>query len=299
LVVEKFVGGAWVTVAHICGIPFWTQAQTRRFPVVPLVDDAGANAHRYWKLVPLTTFGDTSCVECEVELLDATGVNVAPNFDQWLGPVPYSMAAPATNGVKTGNTDFINFTQSAGVFYAMGLDFFKKRDLRTVRLTARSTNMNQSMMTGRLDYSDDGINWFTYMNFGVASPWTLFAGTSVSAGKLNAAAATSLCQQNVVVNGQTYNFSFDYTKSAGSKLRIETGPGIGFTSGVLGASGTVSGSFTAQGPEFRIGADSAVFSGTIDNVVVQIGSGANLVTDGTFSITPDPIPTANQTRTFP
>jgi hypothetical protein len=299
LVVEKLVGGIWVTVADICGIPFWGQGETRRFPVVPLVDDVGANAHRYWRLVPLTNFGDGSCVEAEVELFDANDINVAPNFNKWLGPVPYSMAAPATNGVKTGFGDFINFT-GGSPWLAMGLDFFKKRDIRKVALTSRSITMTQSIRTSRVEYSDDGVTWFTKATIGVVSPWTIFAGVTISGGILTASNATNICQQTPVLTvGQTYNFSFNYNKTGGSKLRIEDGSGFPYISGVLSnGAGTLSGSFVACGTTFRIGADTASYSGTIDDIVINQGGGPNLIADGTFSTVPDPVPTANQTRTF-
>lgn len=166
MVVEKFYGGSWVTAAELFGIPFWSGSQIRRFAIAGYTDDVGANAHRYWRLTPLTTFAGTggSCAEIEIELLDATDTNVAPFFDKWLG----SASGGQTNGfdgVKTGDAYFLFDSGSPSPFGNMTVDFFKKRDLRKVRLTSRSTNLTQSIKSGRVDYSDDGTTWFEYMTF--------------------------------------------------------------------------------------------------------------------------------------
>jgi hypothetical protein len=131
---------------------------------------------------------------------------------------------------------------------------------------------------------------FDVANPAASTPWVLNAG-SIASGKYSVGGGAQLCQQNLfLVPGTTYNFSFDYTMSSGSALRISTGLTNGsntlYTSGGLGASGTVSGSFVAVsgGPYFGIEAHNALFSGTIDNVVVTTGGGPNLVSDGTFTI---------------
>jgi hypothetical protein len=165
LTVEKFYGGSWVLAAEIFGIPFWSSSQIRRFPIAGYTDDAGANAHRYWRLTALTTFAGTSgpAAEIEVELLDATDTNVAPNFDKWLGTSNVAYAPNLFDGVKTG--DNYGLFEGASPFGSITLDFFKKRDIRKVRLTSRSTNLTQSVKSGRLDWSDDGSTWNEYMSF--------------------------------------------------------------------------------------------------------------------------------------
>ena len=64
-----------------------------------------------------------------------------------------------------------------------------------------------------------------------------------------------------------------YTMSAGSKLRANNsttnGAAILATSPALGSSGTFQFDFTATGTAISIEADSAVFTGTIDNISVK------------------------------
>lgn len=300
LKVEKFFGGAWVTAAELFGIPFWNASQVRRFPIAGYTDDAGTNAHRYWRLKDLQGYGGSGATmtEIEIELLDATDTNVAPNFNKWIGTANYGYARNMTDGVIVGdNYALINYGET------VAFDFFKKRDIRKVRLTCRSTNMNQAILFGTLQWSDDGSTWNDYMTFDFTTPWTVYSGCSISSGAGQCSGASQMFQQNLgLVTGTTYNFSFDINKTAGSKLRIANGLANGanvvYTSAVL-ANGAqnISGSFVAAGPYFGIEADTATYSGTVDNVTLTTGGGPNLIQDGTFT-KPTSAPVANQQRTF-
>lgn len=106
--------------------------------------------------------------------------------------------------------------------------------------------------------------------------WTKGAGVTITGGEaVIVGGATILTQDIGMVVGETYNVTFDYTMSAGAKLRIENsvtpGADILAVTDALGASGTVSLSIVPTvGSVFVIGADTATFSGTIDNVSVQL-----------------------------
>lgn len=105
-------------------------------------------------------------------------------------------------------------------------------------------------------------------------PWTTYTGVTISGGVMNASNSTALLTQpGILTVGQTYQVTFTYTMTAGSKIRITNsatanGTNIVYVSPVLGASGTYTGYFTAVGTAFSIEADTANFSGTIDNVSV-------------------------------
>jgi hypothetical protein len=296
LTVEKFYGGSWVVAAELFGIPFWAGSQIRRFAITGYTDDVGANAHRYWRLTGLQAYSGSGglMTEVEIELLDATDTNVAPNFDKFVGTMNAGYLANITDGVIVGdNYGIINFAET------VAFDFYKKRDIRKVRLTCRSTNLTQAILKGRLEWSDDNATWNEYMSFDNTTPWTVFSGCSITGGAGSCSGAASMFEQDVLTAGVTYDFSFNYNKTAGSKLRIENGAGIAYTSAVLAnGAGTISGTFTATGNQFRIAADTATYSGTIDNAVINVtGGGPNLLADGTFT-KPSSSPGANETRTF-
>lgn len=109
-------------------------------------------------------------------------------------------------------------------------------------------------------------------SFAANSNWTL-ANATISGGVCNVASGANFLDAAAppLTIGATYSFSFDYNKTAGSKLRVANGAtggtNIVYTSAVLAnGSGTLTGTFVATGTHFRIEADTAVYSGTIDNV---------------------------------
>ena len=94
---------------------------------------------------------------------------------------------------------------------------------------------------------------------------------AVSGGKINATGAFTVISYNTaMVTGETYFMSFDYTKSSGGSLRVKASSvaDIGNTKLIqtLASSGTISGSFTADGSILSIAAQGGVFSGTLDNI---------------------------------
>jgi hypothetical protein len=106
--------------------------------------------------------------------------------------------------------------------------------------------------------------------------WTpLYGGITISGGQCNSSGGIQILTQNVpFTTGQVYNFHFDYTMTAGARLRVTNGnvnqQNVVWTSNSLGPSGTLQGSFTAVGPYFSIEADGAIFTGTIDNIFASI-----------------------------
>ena len=94
---------------------------------------------------------------------------------------------------------------------------------------------------------------------------------AVSGGKINTTGAYTVISYNTaMVVGETYFMSFDYTKSSGGSLRVKASSvaDIGNTKLIqtLASSGTISGSFTADGSILSIAAQNGTFSGTLDNI---------------------------------
>jgi len=146
-------------------------------------------------------------------------------------------------------------------------------------VTIRETNPKDA--TGFLD-TVFSFNAFTFGaelwsngNFSAAAPPpTLGSGCTISGGVLNCSGGAQLCwETGITVVGHTYRMTGSYTMSAGSKLRANNsttnGAAILATSPALGSSGTFQFDFTATGTAISIEADSAVFTGTIDNISVK------------------------------
>jgi hypothetical protein len=93
-------------------------------------------------------------------------------------------------------------------------------------------------------------------------------------GTATATAANDIVRWNAALTpGKGYQVTFNYTMSAGSKIRITNGLSNGSlivaTSAVLGASGSVTLFFLSTSDNFAIEADTAVFTGTISSIVLQ------------------------------
>ncbi|PSC06028.1 hypothetical protein SLNSH_06550 [Alsobacter soli] len=115
-----------------------------------------------------------------------------------------------------------------------------------------------------------------------ATGWTLGSNTAVTSGAAQATNATRMLTQDVgFVVGQTYTVTFDYTMTAGARLRISNsdtnGANVVYTSTVLDSAGTVTATFVATGSKLGIEADSGSFTGTLDNIrmlqVVDLATG--------------------------
>jgi hypothetical protein len=114
--------------------------------------------------------------------------------------------------------------------------------------------------------------------FNDASVWTLGTGSTISGGKLNSVNGALMCYQPIdYVNGGVYHVEFDYTCTSGVKLRV----GLANTSGgdtvVVSAPILTDGSLQHLALDFTanvgagyllIEADSATFTGTIDNITL-------------------------------
>lgn len=113
----------------------------------------------------------------------------------------------------------------------------------------------------------------TNPGFDSDTSWTKGAGVTISGGVANCSAAAMMLSQNVtLVVGRSYTVSFGYTLTAGLNIRICNslidGTGTVATVGSLGSSGTVTVNFIATGNGILLGADTAQFSGTIDNFTI-------------------------------
>lgn len=104
------------------------------------------------------------------------------------------------------------------------------------------------------DFSAGGTGWIT------GGGWTISGGQAVGA-----TATDQVAQIPVFTVGQTYRVTFDYTMSSGSGLRIDDGV-TNHPTGALAASGSVVLEFVADGVDFRLEADNAAFTGTVDNI---------------------------------
>jgi hypothetical protein len=108
--------------------------------------------------------------------------------------------------------------------------------------------------------------------FDNTSAWTL-TNASISGGVLNVTSgARFLVQTGVFTIGETYNYSLQWNSSAGVNLRIGNSPTTNAADIVVApfprGSGPQSkqGSFVAVNTAFALEADTATFSGTVDNV---------------------------------
>jgi hypothetical protein len=112
--------------------------------------------------------------------------------------------------------------------------------------------------------------------FDSAAEWTV-AGATISGGVCSTAGGGNFLSQSGVnlTSGVTYNVSLVYTttasQSAGGKLRMgSSSGGTIYTTIAPGpsASGTFSSTFVAGNTTFVVQADTVVFHGTVDNIVV-------------------------------
>jgi hypothetical protein len=100
--------------------------------------------------------------------------------------------------------------------------------------------------------------------------WTASGGWSISGSNaVGSSASNRLVQAGVFVSGKNYAIQFPYTKTAGSRLRINTNSSTFTTATLANGSGTIYGIFAADGTEFRLEADTAVFSGTLPSISVK------------------------------
>lgn len=120
-----------------------------------------------------------------------------------------------------------------------------------------------------------GNNAVTNGEFVTDAAWTKGPGVTISGGVTNCSnAAFVLAQSTSLVSGKRYRCSFNYTMSAGLNLRV--GNSLDGSSSIvnispLSASGSINFVFTASSPNISIGADGAVFTGTIDNFQLVLG----------------------------
>jgi hypothetical protein len=95
------------------------------------------------------------------------------------------------------------------------------------------------------------------------------ANATISNGVLNVTnGADFLSDNNILTIGKDYRFSFDYTYSGGTNLRVRTGGTNQWIKPLFLFSPFV-GAITADGTAFQLQADTATFTGTIDNLIVE------------------------------
>ena len=139
----------------------------------------------------------------------------------------------------------------------------------TVTRAAETLTVAAADMPWPTPVETTGTELVTNGTFDTDTDWTKGTGVTISGGVVNATSATTIVTQTMsLVSNSSYSVSFDYTMSAGDSLRVE-GSSILATSPALGASGTVTLTIAANSTTFKIAADGATFTGTIDNISVK------------------------------
>jgi hypothetical protein len=128
-------------------------------------------------------------------------------------------------------------------------------------------------------YAPAGPDLIVNGDFATNTDWVLSAGVTISGGAANVTAAANLIAQNVsLVIGQLYTVTVQYTRTAGANLRfcnsMTNATNIVATLATVNTATltTLRFSFIAVSNGFKIEADGAVFTGTIDNVTLGIGA---------------------------
>lgn len=125
-------------------------------------------------------------------------------------------------------------------------------------------------------YGPAGPNLITNGDFASDTAWIKDGSVTISGGAANATSSSSLIAQNVgLVVGQLYTVTVQYTRTAGANLRfcnsMTNATNIVATLATVNTATltTLRFSFTAVSNGFKIEADGAVFTGTIDNIVIR------------------------------
>ena len=115
------------------------------------------------------------------------------------------------------------------------------------------------------------VNDFQNSTFDTDTVWTKGSGVTISGGKANAVSATTILSQGGLTPGVSYTVSFDWTRAVEfantGKLRLENPPGnvVKVFENATGTGTTETFTFVPTDPTIALGADSNVFTGTIDN----------------------------------
>jgi hypothetical protein len=128
-------------------------------------------------------------------------------------------------------------------------------------------------------YTPAGGTVVTNGDFATNSDWTLGTGVTISGGVANITNGAFLLTQNVPLTvGQRYIVTVQYTRTAGLRLRfcnsLIDGTNVVATLTTVNTATplTLQFAFIAVGNGFKIEADGAAFSGTIDNVVINVSA---------------------------
>jgi hypothetical protein len=124
--------------------------------------------------------------------------------------------------------------------------------------------------------------------FDDSSIWTLGAGVSIGSGVATAAGAGQVLGQAALTVGLTYLVHVDWTATGGVNLRLNNSQTNGANIVNLwpvGAGGTQIITFVATDPWVFIEADSAAFSGTIDNfTATELSTDLQVLRNETFDV---------------
>lgn len=128
-------------------------------------------------------------------------------------------------------------------------------------------------------YAPAGPDLIVNGDFATDTAWTKDASVTIAGGAANATGSSSIVSQNVsLVIGQLYTVTVQYTRTAGANLRfcnsMTNATNIVATLATVNTATltTLRFSFIAVSNGFKIEADGAVFTGTIDNVTLGIGA---------------------------
>lgn len=128
-------------------------------------------------------------------------------------------------------------------------------------------------------YTPAGSTVVTNGDFATDTDWTKGGGVTISGGAANATAASTIVSQNIAFTvGQQYFVSIQYTRTSGTSLRFSNSMTDGtnavqtVTTVNTATLTTITFAFRAVGSGFTIAASGSAFTGTIDNVVINVGA---------------------------
>jgi hypothetical protein len=128
-------------------------------------------------------------------------------------------------------------------------------------------------------YTPAGSTVVTNGDFATNSDWTLGAGATISGGAANFTSSAAMLSQNIAFTvGQRYIVTVQYTRTAGASLvfcnSLVNGTNNITTVATVNTATltTITFAFTAVGNGFLIAAAGATFTGTIDNVVINVSA---------------------------
>ena len=114
-----------------------------------------------------------------------------------------------------------------------------------------------------------GADVVTNGTFDADTDWTKGGGVTISGGVANCTSSATIVTQTGLTVDRRYFAKVDYNKTSGSGLRFQTGANQFASAALANGAGSFFVSFVATSTTFSVAANGAVYSGTIDNVVIK------------------------------